>query len=425
MTMQIYRVGGSVRDELLGLPVKDRDWVVVGATTEQMLSAGFRPVGRDFPVFLHPRTHEEYALARTERKVARGYRGFVVHADPAVTLEEDLRRRDLTINAMARDQESVLIDPYGGRADLEAGCLRHVSEAFAEDPVRILRVARFAARFPRFSVAPATLDLMRSMVSAGEVDSLVAERVWQELARGLMEADPGRMFAVLSDCGALARILPELAHRWSNLPRERLLAVSAAAGLDLALRYASLTLEGPVPPDGTKSLEACCSDALKVPGDCRELARLASLMWPRLERWSGLSPMDRLEALEAIDALRRPERARSLVTWARVVSPVLGAIAPQDTGARLLDDLHAVKGVDTATIAQQAARSTERGRASTAVADAVRAARLAALTRGGEPSVPATDDRPDAWPGRLPGGQDPQHGPARLPDPPLHPPRET
>jgi tRNA nucleotidyltransferase (CCA-adding enzyme) len=212
--MKTYVVGGAVRDELLGLPVKDRDWVVVGATPEQMVAQGYVQVGRDFPVFLHPKSHEEYALARTERKTAAGYTGFVVHAAPEVSLEDDLLRRDLTINAIARDEGGELIDPHGGRADLAARVMRHVSPAFAEDPVRILRVARFAARFADFTVAPETMSLMRDMVAAGEVDALVAERVWQELARGLMEQTPSRMFAVLRECGALARLLPEVEALW-------------------------------------------------------------------------------------------------------------------------------------------------------------------------------------------------------------------
>src|SRR4029453_12897540 len=191
--MKVYEVGGAVRDELLGLPVKDRDYVVVGATPEDMLKLGYKPVGKDFPVFLHPDTHEEHALARTERKTARGYHGFEFHSAPDVTLEEDLARRDLTINAIARDEDGTLIDPFNGTEDLSAGILRHVSPAFAEDPVRILRVARFAARFG-FDIAPETLELMRSMVSSGEVDALVPERVWQELARGLMTERPSRMF---------------------------------------------------------------------------------------------------------------------------------------------------------------------------------------------------------------------------------------
>ncbi|MCA0185815.1 MAG: multifunctional CCA tRNA nucleotidyl transferase/2'3'-cyclic phosphodiesterase/2'nucleotidase/phosphatase, partial [Proteobacteria bacterium] len=195
--MKIYCVGGAIRDELLGQPVKDRDWVVVGATPEALVAEGFRPVGKDFPVFLHPRTQEEYALARTERKTAPGYAGFVFHTDTSVSLEEDLARRDLTINAMARGPEGELVDPYGGQADLAARVFRHVSPAFAEDPVRILRLARFAARFADFQVAPETLALMRRMVEDGEVDALVPERVWQELAKGLMEARPSRMIEVL------------------------------------------------------------------------------------------------------------------------------------------------------------------------------------------------------------------------------------
>src|SRR5580765_1034843 len=212
--MKIYVVGGVVRDELLGLPVQDRDYVVVGATPEHMLSQGFRPVGKDFPVFLHPGTQEEYALARTERKVAPGYQGFVFHTDNTVTLEQDLARRDLTVNAMAKGEDGVLIDPYNGREDLHRRVLRHVSDAFVEEPVRILRIARFAARFADFTVAPETNTLMQDMVRAGEVDALVPERVWQELARGMMEKTPSRMFSVLRDCGALARILPELDALW-------------------------------------------------------------------------------------------------------------------------------------------------------------------------------------------------------------------
>ena len=209
-TLKAYVVGGAVRDRLLGLPVQDHDWVVVGAEPEDMLKLGFKAVGKDFPVFLHPQTREEYALARTERKNGQGYKGFSFHTSPDVTLEEDLIRRDLTINAIAEMPDGSLIDPYGGQRDLADRVFRHVSPAFTEDPVRILRIARFAARFSDFSVAPETLALMRSMVDAGEVDHLVAERVWQEIARGLMYARPSRMFEVLRQCGALARLLPEL-----------------------------------------------------------------------------------------------------------------------------------------------------------------------------------------------------------------------
>ena len=216
--MKIYCVGGAVRDELLGLPVKDRDYVVVGATPEEMLQQGFKPVGKDFPVFLHPRTHEEYALARTERKTARGYHGFDFYTAPDVTLEQDLARRDLTINAIARDSDGKLIDPFGGASDLKARVLRHVSAAFGEDPVRILRLARFAARLD-FSIAPETLALMRNMTENGEVDALVAERVWQEFARGLMESRPSRMMNVLRECGALARVMPELETLWDDSAR--------------------------------------------------------------------------------------------------------------------------------------------------------------------------------------------------------------
>src|SRR5258706_4271699 len=213
--MKTYRVGGSVRDELLGLAVEDHDYVVVGADPAEMTRLGFKPVGADFPVFLHPQTHEEYALARTERKTGPGYKGFAFHAAPDVTLEDDLRRRDLTINAMARAEDGTLVDPHGGEKDLRAGLLRHVSDAFAEDPVRILRVARFAARFG-FAIAPETLALMRRMVESGEADALVPERVWQELARGLMEKRPSRMVAVLRECGALARVFPELDRSFSH-----------------------------------------------------------------------------------------------------------------------------------------------------------------------------------------------------------------
>lgn len=207
--METYLVGGSVRDELLGLPVKDHDYVVVGTTPEAMVKLGYRPVGKDFPVFLHPQTHEQYALARTERKVSLGYKGFDVFTSPKITLQEDLARRDLTINALAKDEDGNIIDPFNGIADLEAGILRHISPAFSEDPVRILRTARFAARFG-FQIAPETLTLMKDMVHNGEVDALVPERVWQEIARGLMESHPSRMFYMLRECSALARIMPEV-----------------------------------------------------------------------------------------------------------------------------------------------------------------------------------------------------------------------
>src|SRR5690606_27209053 len=243
--MKIYRVGGAVRDALLGLPPGDTDWVVVGATPERMAELGYTPVGRDFPVFLHPRTHEEYALARTERKTARGYRGFAFNCSPEVSLEADLAPRDLTVHAVAQADDGSLVDPCGGQRDIAARVLRHVGAAFAEDPVRILRLARFAARFPDFDVAPETLALARAMVASGEVDALVPERCWQEIARGLMTQHPSRMFAVLRECGALARILPELDRPGGGDGREldrALRAADHAAGTkgSLELRFAAL-----------------------------------------------------------------------------------------------------------------------------------------------------------------------------------------
>jgi tRNA nucleotidyltransferase (CCA-adding enzyme) len=331
---QSYVVGGAVRDALLGLQVRDRDHVVVGATAEQMAALGYRPVGKDFPVFLHPQSGEEYALARTERKTARGYKGFVVHADPSVTLEQDLLRRDLTINAMALAEDGGLIDPYRGRADLEARVFRHVSAAFAEDPVRILRVARFAARFPEFSIAPETLALMREMVAAGEVDALVAERVWQELARGLMEATPSRMFRVLRLCGALARLLPEVDclfgvpqppqyHPEIDTGDHVMLVIDAAARAELSLpaRLAALFHDlgkGATPAEfwpkhhghegrGVALVKAAC-ERLRAPGECRDLAVLVARDHGNAHRALELRPATVVELLERLDALRRPER---------------------------------------------------------------------------------------------------------------------
>ncbi len=314
--MQVYQVGGSVRDGLLGLPVADRDWVVVGATPEQMGRDGYLPVGKDFPVFLHPDTKEEYALARTERKTARGYKGFSVHASPEVTLEEDLARRDLTINAMARGENGVLIDPFGGEGDLRAGLLRHVSPAFVEDPVRILRVARFAARFG-FTIAPETAALMQSMVVGGEAESLVAERVWQEYARGLMEKDPWRMLAELAQCGYLSKSSPALAIEAENgLPANpnsdlvaRALAFAGKEKQALAVRFALMTRAVRESPDG---LGALC-DALRVPAECRDLAMLAARQVAVALRADSLAPGEMLGLVEAIDAFRRPGRLDDLM----------------------------------------------------------------------------------------------------------------
>ena len=337
--MQIFEVGGAVRDALLGRPVNDRDWVVVGATPQAMLAQGYQPVGRDFPVFLHPVTHEEYALARTERKTAPGYTGFQFHASPDVTLEDDLARRDLTINAMARGGDGTLIDPFGGAADLQQRLLRHVGPAFVEDPVRILRVARFAARFEGFTVAPETLGLMREMVSNGEVDALVPERVWQELSRGLMEASPSRMIEVLRDCGALKKILPEIDclfgvpqppqhHPEVDTGIHMLLVIDAAARGDfpLAVRWAALMHDlgkGLTPPElwpkhhgheqrGVASVRAV-AERLKVPVDCRDLAVLAAREHGDLHRGLELRAATIAKLIERADGLRRPQRFMDLL----------------------------------------------------------------------------------------------------------------
>ena len=332
--MQIYCVGGAVRDQLLGLAVQDHDYVVVGATPEQMTALGYRPVGKDFPVFLHPDSHEEYALARTERKTAKGYKGFQVYASPEVTLEQDLARRDLTINAIARAADGSLIDPYHGVADLKAGILRHVSPAFVEDPVRILRLARFAARYPQFSVADETLALLRDMVANGEVDALVPERVWQELAKGLMEQRPSRMFKVLRDCGALARLLPELDRLW-GVPQPAqhhpeidtgvhvMLVIDYAAACNYALpvRYAALLHDlgkGTTPPNEwprhiaheqrSVALVKAVSERLRAPNDCRELAVIVAAYHGKAHRAEEMRPETLLQLLQDCDALRQPER---------------------------------------------------------------------------------------------------------------------
>jgi tRNA nucleotidyltransferase (CCA-adding enzyme) len=338
--MNIYAVGGAIRDELLGVPVQDRDYVVVGATPEQMVSQGYRPVGKDFPVFLHPRTHEEYALARTERKTAAGYHGFQFFYAPDVTLEEDLARRDLTINAMAREvrPDGVLtgpvIDPFNGQADLQARVFRHVSDAFLEDPVRILRVARFAARFTDFTVAPETMTLMRKMVEAGEVDALVAERVWQEVSRGLMEKRPSRMFEVLRECGALARILPEIEALYGVPQRAdyhpevdtgvhvmMVVDHAAAQGYALAVRFAALTHDlgkATTPEDvlprhighegrSVDLLKPLC-ERLRVPNECRDLALLVAREHGNIHRVMETGAAGVVRLLERCDAIRKPGR---------------------------------------------------------------------------------------------------------------------
>jgi tRNA nucleotidyltransferase (CCA-adding enzyme) len=364
--MKIYSVGGAVRDELLGLPVKDRDYVVVGATPEEMVRQGYKPVGKDFPVFLHPRTHEEYALARTERKTARGYHGFEFRAAPDVTLEQDLARRDLTINAIARDADGSLIDPFNGAADLKAGVLRHVSPAFAEDPVRILRVARFAARYD-FRVAPETLKLMRGMAGGGEADALVAERVWQELARGLMEARPSRMFEVLRESGALGRVMPEVDALWddADCAREamRVLDAAAAAGAALPARFAALARL--LDPLAVESL----AGRLKAPADCRELALLAARHANAVLDAAELEPESLLELFNVVDAWRRPERLAELAAAAFAGEPDAGAAQ-----ARLERARAAAAAVNAGEIAK-ASKNT------TAIRANVDAARLQAIRK--------------------------------------------
>ncbi len=334
--MKIYSVGGAVRDELLGLSVTDRDYVVVGATPPQMIEAGYKPVGADFPVFLHPESHEEYALARTERKVAPGYKGFVFHASPTVTLEDDLGRRDLTINAMAKDAHGHIIDPHSGRADLHHKLLRHVGDAFREDPVRILRTARFAARFAAmgFTVADETMALMQEMVDVGEVDALVPERVWQELSRGMMEARPSQMFEVLKACGALARIAPEIDRLW-GVPQPKathpeidtgihtMMVIDCAARINakLPVRFAALTHDlgkGVTPQQylpnhpghevrSVELLNAMCA-RLKIPAECRELGVAVARWHGDIHNALALDAAGLLAVLDGCDALRRSER---------------------------------------------------------------------------------------------------------------------
>ena len=415
--MQTYLVGGAVRDHLLGLPVQDRDWVVVGATPEQMVAQGYLPVGRDFPVFLHPQTHEEYALARTERKSGSGYRGFVVHADPSVTLEEDLARRDLSINAMAAQAMSdgsglpdvrTLVDPCGGQRDLSACLLRHASPAFTEDPVRILRLARFAARFTQFDVAPDTQALLGGMVHSGEASHLVAERVWQELSKGLMQSQPSRMFAVLRDCGALAVVLPEVDALWGvPQPAEHhpeidtgvhvMMVVDAAARAQAALevRFACLVHDlgkATTPPSewprhiahearSVRLIKQLCQ-RLRVPRDCAELADVVAREHGNVHRSATLDAAATVRLLERCDAFRKPERFAQIVQACECdARGRLGKDAvsyPQ--GARLLRALDLTRSVDTEQVAKTALQSGAQG---PAIGRAVAHARAQALDHAG------------------------------------------
>ncbi|MEM5276209.1 multifunctional CCA addition/repair protein [Cupriavidus taiwanensis] len=407
--MQVYAVGGAIRDELLGKPSQDRDYVVVGATPAEMETAGYRPVGKDFPVFLHPRTQEEYALARTERKTAMGYKGFAFYCEPDVTLEDDLVRRDLTINAMARAVDAdgnltgPVIDPHGGQRDLAARLFRHVSDAFAEDPVRILRLARFAARFHDFNVAAETMRLMREMVAAGEVDALVPERVWQELARGLMEARPSRMFEVLRECGALARLLPELERLWGVPQRADfhpevdtgvhvMMVIDCAAALDapLPVRFAALVHDlgkGTTPADvlprhighelrSVRLLEEVCA-RLRVPNECRDLAVVVAREHGNIHRSLELSAAAVVRLLERCDALRKPTRfAQALQACEADKRGRKGFehhAYPQ--AARLLAAREAAASVDAGAIARACADDVAQ------IKDRVHAARVAAVAQ--------------------------------------------
>ena len=359
--MQVYLVGGAVRDQLLGRPVTERDWVVVGATPEDMERLGYRAVGREFPVFLHPETHEEYALARLERKTGPGYRGFITEYSPNVSLEQDLQRRDLTVNAMARNDQGALIDPYGGRADLERRQLHHVSPAFSEDPVRVLRVARFAARFAGlgFKVAAATRALMQAMVDQGEVAALVPERVWREMERALGEPTPEQFFDTLAQCGALAVVLPEL--RWSEAEREALPAAARLSG-DTSVRFAALVAGNPL-----AAIETLCQ-RLRLPNRFDELASLCARLQQRIARATELDAAGLLDLLEAGDALRRPER------FERLLLSCASRGAPPEALALLRTAADAIANV-----------TLEPGRMQTlagpAIATALRDARIAQLTQ--------------------------------------------
>jgi tRNA nucleotidyltransferase (CCA-adding enzyme) len=400
--MQTYLVGGAVRDALLGLPVRERDWVVVGALPEDLLRVGYRLVGRDFPVFLHPTTHEEHALARTERKTGPGYRGFETRHSPDVTLAEDLKRRDLTINAMARDAAGVLIDPYGGERDLRARLLRHVSAAFAEDPVRILRVARFAARFAPlgFQVAPETMALMRAMVAAGEAAALVPERVWQETARALAEPAPEIFVAALRESGALAVVFPELARlygvpqpeRWhpeidTGVHIELVLAAAARLSPLPRVRFAALVHDlgkGTTPPaewpkhvgheERGARLIAALADRLRVPADFRELAVMVARHHGLCHRALELKASTVLELLEHCDALRRPERFAEFLLACE--ADMRGRTGFADRAYPQGDYLHAALAAVQST---QLAAAERAGLDGAAIGARLRQARLAAL----------------------------------------------
>ncbi|BDU57325.1 multifunctional CCA protein [Limnohabitans sp. MORI2] len=402
--MKTYLVGGAVRDALMGVSGSDRDWVVVGGTPEALVAQGYQPVGKDFPVFLHPTTHEEYALARTERKTARGYHGFSVYAAPDVTLEQDLARRDLTINAIAQDEHGNRTDPYGGERDIAAQVLRHVTDAFREDPVRILRVARFAARFPEFTVAPETVALMREMVADGEVDALVSERVWQELSRGLMGAKPSRMLQVLRDCGALQRLLPEVDKLYgvpqraeyhpeidTGIHLEMVLDASARMNAPLEVRFACLCHDlgkGTTPADvlprhigheqrSEKLTHALCA-RWRVPVVCKELAELVAREHGNIHQSLSFGAEAVLRLLVRCDALRRPERF--LLALQACECDARGRLGKENEayaqGPRLASLLKAAQSVDSAAVSAQALQD---GLTGPAIGKRLDAARVAAI----------------------------------------------
>lgn len=393
-------VGGAVRDALLGLAVQDRDFVVVGKTVEDMLALGFTPVGKDFPVFLHPKTKEEYALARTERKTAKGYKGFVVHAAPDVSLEEDLARRDLTINAIAQDAQGQLIDPFHGAEDIRNKIFRHVSPAFAEDPVRILRVARFAARFTDFTLAPETLALMQQMVEDGEVSALVPERVWQELAKGIMEKKPSRMFEMLRACGALKVIFPELDQLWgvpqtpkyhpevdTGVHSMMVIDYAASQGYSLAIRFAALTHDlgkGTTPKDilprhigheeRSVSLLKTVVKRLRVPNDCKQLAEITAKFHGKVHQIHEMRPATLLKFLYDLDVFRQPQRFKDFLKACEC--DLRGRTGyeekPFPEEALLLAALDKVANVDAGAVARQFSEPEK-------IKEAVFAARLAVL----------------------------------------------
>ena len=389
----------------MGHPGADRDWVVVGGTPEALVAQGFQPVGRDFPVFLHPDTHEEYALARTERKTARGYHGFEVHASPDVTLKEDLARRDLTINAIAQDADGQRIDPYGGEHDIANKVLRHVTQAFREDPVRILRLARFAARFPDFTVAPETLALMREMVDDGEVDALVSERVWQELSRGLMAAQPSRMLQVLRACGALKRLLPEVDKLYgvpqradyhpeidTGIHLEMVLDASARMHAPLEVRFACLCHDlgkGTTPADvlprhigheqRSEKLTRSLCERWRVPVECKELAELVAREHGNIHQSGNFGAEAVLRLLVRCDALRRPDRF--LLALQACECDARGRLGKEDEaytqGPRLAGLLKAAQSVNSAVVSAQALADGLKGPAVGARLDAARLAAIA------------------------------------------------